>query len=80
MNWMIGLAMRDAWRGALCAFFTLLGLTGLQAHDYPKRAVTIVLPSGAGGGPDVVTRIVGDRLTNAWGQQAVISNRPGGGG
>ena len=80
MNWISGLAVRIVSCGALCVFFTLVGLTGLQANDYPKRAVTIVLPSGAGGGPDVVARIVGDRLTSAWGQQAVISNRPGGGG
>ena len=80
MNWMSGLAVRSASCGAICVFFTIVGPTDLQANDYPKRAVTIVLPSGAGGGPDVVTRIVGDRLTNAWGQQAVISNRPGGGG
>jgi tripartite-type tricarboxylate transporter receptor subunit TctC len=40
----------------------------------------LISPTGAGSGPDVVTRIVADRLTQAWGQQAVVSNRPGGGG
>src|ERR1044072_6840783 len=80
MNGMTGRALRSASCAALCVFFPIVGPTGLQANDYPKRAVTIILPSGAGGGPDVITRLVGDRLTSAWRQQAVISNRPGGGG
>ena len=50
------------------------------ANDYPKRPVTIIVPAGAGASPDVITRIVAERLTQAWGQQAVVSNRPGGGG
>ena len=50
------------------------------ANDYPKRPVTIIVPAGAGAGPDVITRIVAERLSQAWGQQAVVSNRPGGGG
>jgi tripartite-type tricarboxylate transporter receptor subunit TctC len=50
------------------------------ANDYPKRPVTIIVPAGAGSSPDVITRIVAERLSQAWGQQAVVSNRPGGGG
>jgi tripartite-type tricarboxylate transporter receptor subunit TctC len=50
------------------------------ANDYPKRPVTIIVPAGPGAGPDVITRIVAERLSQAWGHQAVVSNRPGGGG
>jgi tripartite-type tricarboxylate transporter receptor subunit TctC len=61
---------------AVCA----LGAGQALANDYPRRPVTIVLPAGAGSGPDVITRIVAERLSRVWGQQAVVSNRPGGGG
>jgi putative tricarboxylic transport membrane protein len=40
----------------------------------------IITPSGAGAGPDVITRIVADRLTERWGRQVLVVNRPGGGG
>jgi tripartite-type tricarboxylate transporter receptor subunit TctC len=61
---------------AVCA----LGAGQAKASDFPKRPVTIILPAGAGSGPDVITRIVAERLSRLWGQQAVVSNRPGGGG
>jgi len=60
----------------VCAFGTVQAL----ANDYPRRPVTIIVPAGAGAGPDVITRIVAERLSQAWGQQAVVSNRAGGGG
>ena len=40
----------------------------------------ILTPAAAGTGPDVIIRIVADRLTQAWGQQVLVVNRPGGGG
>lgn len=52
----------------------------VQAEHYPARPVVIVTPSGAGAGPDVITRIVAERLTHTWGQQVQILNRPGAGG
>jgi tripartite-type tricarboxylate transporter receptor subunit TctC len=74
---MIRRLQRVAWTAlVLCA----LSGTDSFANDYPKRPVTIIVPAGAGSGPDVIMRIVADRLTQSWGQQAVVSNRPGGGG
>src|SRR5687768_313025 len=61
---------------AVCA----LGIGQAPAIDYPKRPVTIIVPAGAGSGPDVITRIVAERLSRVWGQGVVVSNRPGGGG
>jgi len=61
---------------AVCAW----GAAQSHANDYPKRPVTIIVPAGAGASPDVITRLVAERLSQAWGQQAVVSNRPGGGG
>ncbi len=51
-----------------------------QAQDYPTKPVTFITPAAAGNSPDVVTRIVADRLTQLWKQQIVVLNRPGAGG
>lgn len=50
------------------------------AEPFPTRPVRIVVPFGPGGTSDVVTRIVSPTLTELWGQQLVVDNRPGAGG
>ena len=47
---------------------------------WPTRPVRLVVPAAAGTAPDVVSRIVGDRLSRMWGQPVIIENRPGAGG
>jgi tripartite-type tricarboxylate transporter receptor subunit TctC len=59
---------------------TLLWAGGLGAQTYPAKAVRIVIPFAPGGGSDIVGRILAQKLTELWGQQVVIDNRPGGGG
>ncbi|MEP7031164.1 MAG: tripartite tricarboxylate transporter substrate binding protein [Pseudolabrys sp.] len=51
-----------------------------QAQDYPNKPVTFITPAAAGNSPDVVTRVVADRLTQLWKQQILVINRPGAGG
>ena len=51
-----------------------------QAQDYPNKPVTFITPAAAGNSPDVVTRLVADKLTQMWKQQIVVLNRPGAGG
>jgi tripartite-type tricarboxylate transporter receptor subunit TctC len=51
-----------------------------QADDYPSKPVTIITPAAAGNSPDIVTRLVADRLTQMWKQQVIVLNRPGAGG
>lgn len=51
---------------------------GGHALDYPLRAVHIIIPYSAGGAPDVLMRIVAQRLSERWGQPVVIENRVGG--
>lgn len=48
------------------------------AQDYPTKPVKIILSNSAGGSPDIVMRIVADRLSRSLGQQFFIENRPGG--
>jgi tripartite-type tricarboxylate transporter receptor subunit TctC len=54
--------------------------TPAAAQDYPTRPVTFVTPAAAGNSPDVMIRLVADRLTQLWKQQVVVINRPGAGG
>jgi tripartite-type tricarboxylate transporter receptor subunit TctC len=51
-----------------------------RSQDYPTKPVTFITPAAAGNSPDVVTRIVADRLTQIWKQQIIVLNRPGAGG
>jgi tripartite-type tricarboxylate transporter receptor subunit TctC len=48
------------------------------AQNYPVKPIRIIVPYAAGGGTDVVYRILAPRLTETLGQQVVVENRPGG--
>jgi tripartite-type tricarboxylate transporter receptor subunit TctC len=50
------------------------------ARDYPSKPIRIIVMNGPGSGPDIVSRVIGIRLTEAWGQQIVIDNRAGANG
>ena len=55
-------------------------LSPAQAQDYPTRPVTLIVPYAAGGGNDVMARIVADKMGAALGQPIVVENRGGAGG
>src|SRR5450759_2450334 len=57
-----------------------LGLAPAAAADYPNRAIKMVVPFAPGGGTDVLGRIIGQRLSEQWGQAVVIENQPGASG
>jgi tripartite-type tricarboxylate transporter receptor subunit TctC len=50
------------------------------AQGYPSRPITVLVFVGAGGGPDIIARLIGQVLSQRLGQPVVIENRPGGGG
>jgi tripartite-type tricarboxylate transporter receptor subunit TctC len=66
----------------LVALLTLVALGGVsaQAQSWPSKPVKIIMATAAGSAPDVIARIVTDRLSQIWGQQVLILNRPGAGG
>ncbi len=51
-----------------------------SVQGWPSRVVKLVVPFTPGGGIDSIGRILGARLTEIWGQQVVIENKPGAGG
>jgi tripartite-type tricarboxylate transporter receptor subunit TctC len=51
-----------------------------MAADYPNHAIKMVVPFAPGGGTDVLGRIIGQRLSEEWGQPVVVENQPGASG
>jgi tripartite-type tricarboxylate transporter receptor subunit TctC len=51
-----------------------------HAQTFPAKPVRIIVPFAPGGATDIVTRILAQKLTEAWGQQIVVDNRAGAGG
>jgi tripartite-type tricarboxylate transporter receptor subunit TctC len=48
--------------------------------NYPSQPIHIVVTFTSGGAPDILARLIGERLQQAWGQSVVIDNKPGAGG
>ncbi|HKA43045.1 MAG TPA: tripartite tricarboxylate transporter substrate binding protein [Burkholderiales bacterium] len=58
----------------------LISSVARAADPYPVRPIRIIILVVPGGGADITSRAVGQKLTDAWGQQAIVDNRPGGNG
>ncbi len=63
---------------ALIAFMFMQ--TAAAQSSYPARPIRIIITVAPGGGSDITARALAQKLTEAWGQQAIVDNRPGGNG
>ncbi len=52
----------------------------VAAQNYPSRPIKIVVPFPAGGTSDVLARLIGQKMTEGWGQPVVVENKPGSSG
>ncbi len=68
-----------AWL-SLAAFCVSSDATAQTRTDYPTRPIRIIVAQAPGSGPDIMARVIGQRLTESWGQQVIVDNRPGANG
>ena len=59
---------------AACAILVAEGSS--LAQNYPARPIRIIALSSPASGPDIVGRLIGSKLTDAWGQQVIVDTRP----
>jgi tripartite-type tricarboxylate transporter receptor subunit TctC len=69
----------------LAVAFTALGAMAhgpamAAATEYPVKAIRLIVPFPPGGGNDVIARVVGQKLSERWGQQVIVDNRGGANG
>ncbi len=64
----------------LNTFVLLFTAFGATAQTYPSKPIRIIAAVAPGSGPDIISRLIGGKLTEAWRQQVVIDNRAGAGG
>lgn len=71
-----GKALRRQALALLCCALA----TSAAAQQYPNRPMRLLVPTTPGGSVDTLARTIGPKLTERWGQQVVVDNRPGAGG
>jgi len=64
---------------ALCAAASLVALPAV-AQTYPSKPIRVIVPYPPGGTSDILTRLIGAKLTESWGQQVIADNRSGASG
>ena len=74
-----GRAMRKSHLAIAALAIAALGAHPVAAQTYPSKPISIVIPLGAGGAMDSITRTIAEQLSQRLGQPVVIENKPGGG-
>jgi len=70
------MAGRTAFAAAFAALLALSAAATAAEQAYPTRPIRIIALSSPGSGPDIVGRLIGSKLTEAWGQQVIVDTRP----
>jgi len=65
---------------AVAGSAALLALRLSRAQGYPSKPIKLILPYAAGGGPDILTRVFAEKMSDVLGQRVVVDNRVGAGG
>src|SRR5688572_25614312 len=79
-GWQLGHAIRTIGRACAAAVAALIIFQPLcAAQEYPSKPVRMIVAFPPGGSTDVIARLISAKLTETWGQQFVVDNRPGAG-
>src|ERR1700710_928948 len=68
------------YRSLVTALWLCAAALPASAADYPNHPIKIIVPFAAGGGTDVIARIIAQNLNSKWGQPVVVENQPGASG
>jgi len=71
---------KTGFAGALLAFAFACAAPALAADEFPTKPIKVIVPYAAGGGIDIVARIVAQKLQEKWGPAVIVENRGGAGG
>jgi tripartite-type tricarboxylate transporter receptor subunit TctC len=68
----------SAWRRLLGSLvLAAVAASAAAQQDYPNKPIRYISPYAPGGSTTVIARLIGQQLTDAWGQQVIVDNRPG---
>src|SRR5665811_473694 len=66
-----------AARILLTGLLVVVACPATAQQPYPSKPIRLISPYGPGGGNDIMARLIGQKLTESWGQQVIVDNRPG---
>ncbi|MBX3664279.1 MAG: tripartite tricarboxylate transporter substrate binding protein [Burkholderiales bacterium] len=66
------------WRACFYFLAVTLAIAPAFAQTYPARTIRLIVPFTAGGASDIQGRLIAQKLSERWGQQVIVENRPGG--